>query len=69
MGELTKNWCVVRQPDGGPLIVEGKDLSEEDAHKLYEKRDAEIGDHKQTIWHQQGLPAKYIYNPVPFPEN
>lgn len=43
-------WRIVRQDDNGNKFIEGDGLSEEFAKRRADERQAQIGDHKQTVW-------------------
>jgi hypothetical protein len=56
-GEEKGEWRVVRQDSNGARVVEADSLTEEAARAFAERRERQIGHHKQTVWHER-MPPK-----------
>lgn len=51
--DLAKGWRVVRQDTNGAQVVELDNTGEEAARAFAQKREEQIGHHKQTVWHER----------------
>ncbi len=51
--DLEKGWRVVRQDSNGAQVVEQDNIGEAAAKAFAQKREEQIGHHKQTVWYER----------------
>ncbi len=56
-GSAKGGWRVIRQDDNGVKYTEADNLSETAAQEFAQRRQTQIGDHKQTIWAEPKPPV------------